>query len=357
MAVKFPSCFKQNIITEEITSLLRTPADCYTEVQNPYKFQATLSPTINFRVLEVQSPHLSSELTQKDFPVFSVGTESLVQLSVQIFRDSSFNKASLVSLFDVISSNYYSFVPFHNYWHGFSVMQMVFVIGERNFKFKDYLNIEEYYILLLAASAHDICHPGFGNSYLKATNHELSDKYSGISILENHHGAVFTQILAFTDIFQDLDFNIVKKIAIESILYTDMARHKQCYDDFNDVIENYDISNSTHRQKFINYILHCCDIGNQALEFNLAAVWTLKIIQEFNQQVAFEEKAGVQVSEFMRIGKDIIRIKNSQVGFISIVIFPVWKSLALHIKNLQDFPDTIEKNKKKWQEIENFNIN
>ena len=77
-------------------------------------------------------------------------------------------------------------------------------------------------------------------------------------------------------------------------------------------------------------------------------------MQEFNQQVACEEKNGIKVSEFMRIGNDMAKIKTSQVGFISLIVLPLWNQLSIYVENIEDFPVTVKVNKKKWQEIENF---
>lgn len=46
----------------------------------------------------------------------------------------------------------------------------------------------------------------------------------------------------------------------------------------------------------MNLVLHAADVGNPTLRFDLAAVWSLKVIKEFNRQVQEEEKLGYPVS-------------------------------------------------------------
>ena len=58
-------------------------------------------------------------------------------------------------------------------------------------------------------------------------------------------------------------------------------------------------------------LLHCADIGNPTLKFDLATVWSLRIIDEFNRQVWHEEKLNLPVSEYLRIGNDVGRIKQN----------------------------------------------
>jgi hypothetical protein len=172
--------------------------------------------------------------------------------------------------------------------------------------------------------------------------------------LENHHASVILEIIKMSDMFSNETVKSMSQIIIEAILSTDMARHKQVCDDFINVFENYDKSILSHRQKFMNYLLHCSDLGNQTLEFSLASVWSLKVLQEFNYQVACEEKSAIKVSEFMRTGNNMMKIKASQVGFIENIILPLWRGLAEHVENIEDFPSTLKKNKKKWEELEEF---
>jgi 3'5'-cyclic nucleotide phosphodiesterase len=101
-------------------------------------------------------------------------------------------------------------------------------------------------------------------------------------------------------------------------------------------------------------ILHGSDIGNPALNFQLATVWSLKIIQEFNLQVWKEEQLGLPISEFMRIGNDIGKVKRSQIVFIDLFIYPLWKSINDFVPNTSDLVENIQKNRKHWEDLENL---
>ena len=62
----------------------------------------------------------------------------------------------------------------------------------------------------------------------------------------------------------------------------------------------------------------------------------------------------MQVSEFMRIGSDINKIKRNQIGFIDMFIYPLWMILSEHVNGIKDYADTIEKNRIEWEHLERF---
>lgn len=355
MVDKTPNCLYPNENPEEILTILpKSQNDYYNELLNPFTIQDQLSPNLTKPQISLQNPSSSKDLTQKNFPVFSHTISDLIYFAYKIFQSSGLDNSNLTSFLGLISQNYFNHLPFHNFWHGFSVLQMIYVIGERNFQLNDFFIDKEYIFLLLAAVGHDICHPGFNNSFLIATKHEIAVKYSNNSVLENHHTAVMLEILKVSELFSYEDMKIISPMIVEAILSTDMARHKQVCDDYSLVIENYDRDNRSCRQKFANYLLHCADLGNQALDFEITSLWSLKILREFNFQVLCEEKSGIRVSEFMRTGNAIDKIKASQIGFIDNIILPLWVKLTENVKNLEDFPEELKKNKKKWEDLESF---
>ena len=84
--------------------------------------------------------------------------------------------------------------------------------------------------IIIGGSIHDYDHPGFNNVYLIETNDELAFKYNDVSVLENHHLACSFAILKEEpfDIFKnfsDLDFKAMRKLLIQLVLSTDMAKH------------------------------------------------------------------------------------------------------------------------------------
>ena len=194
------------------------------------------------------------------------------------------------------------------------------------------------------------------------SKHLLALRYNDISVLENHHAATLFQILGLEgcDIFESFsssERSYLRKVMIPTILATDMAKHKQVMDHFRSVITEFSKEDENHRQGLMDMILHSSDVGNPAFKFELATVWSLKIVQEFNEQVWKEEQYKIPVSEFLRIGNDIQNIKKSQIGFIcklyaAFFIQPLWELLAEHVEEAREYVDCIIENRIKWEQVQ-----
>ena len=355
MAVKIPGCSDTlNDSDLEFESLGKLK-DLYKQVLIPYKIRDNVHPTITMsRVSLVPLPIPESQLHIKDFPVFSFTTDQLISCSKQILHSFNLDPYKLESFLHLISKNYFPNLPFHNFRHSFSVLQMIFVIAERNQGLDNFISRQDYLYILLAGLGHDILHPGLNNSYLISTKHELAIKYNNKSVLENHHAAITMELLKFSNLLGEVDLTYLREVVVSAILATDLSRHSIVDSEFKQAVSCYDKSKKHHRISFSSYLVHCADLGNQTLEFSIASNWSLKIIQEFNQQVACEELSGITVSDFMRIGNDIDKIKKSQSGFIEAVVYPLWKELFDTVDHLDDFKSDLIKNKKIWENLKDF---
>merc|ERR1719401_2778546 len=96
----------------------------------------------------------------------------------------------------------------------------------------------EQYVLLIAAIAHDLGHPGVNNGFLSEVGHELALQYNDRSPLENMHCAKLYTIVAnpATNVFAKLpreQYKEVRKNCIETILHTDMTMHQAMVNSLN----------------------------------------------------------------------------------------------------------------------------
>merc|ERR1719434_82623 len=94
----------------------------------------------------------------------------------------------------------------------------------------DFFSELEQFSLLVAASAHDLGHPGVNNGFLVEVGHHLALQYNDQSPLENMHCAKLYTIVGNqeTNVFGRLDKNQYKdarKLCIDTILHTDMMEH------------------------------------------------------------------------------------------------------------------------------------
>ena len=94
----------------------------------------------------------------------------------------------------------YEAVPYHNCLHGLDCMQSLHATLCKSPKYEAALAVDDendhtLLVVLLAALAHDVGHPGFTNAYLVETSHDFAIKYNDQSVLENHSAAVAFRIL------------------------------------------------------------------------------------------------------------------------------------------------------------------
>lgn len=308
-------------------------------------------------------PEILASLKSKDYESLKKSKNELCYALLHVFHPYytafKIDLLKLQRLFLAICENYQD-NPFHNFYHAFSVCQMIFALSEAHSQFSKFLTLSDTFALLISALGHDLNHPGVTNVFMINSRHSLAVRYNDSSVLENHHASTLIKFLELPgcDIFTEslCDPTTMRKVLIETILATDMAKHNFVIEKFLSFIGNFNRDNKEHRQSFADIILHACDIGNPVLKFDLATVWSFKIIQEFNEQVWKEEKLGIPVSEHMRIGTDLAKIKRNQIGFIDMFIHPLWLVLSIHMENIQEYLDSIEKNRENWEVLETLNL-
>ena len=310
----------------------------------------------------VPNQNLLNQLRDKDFDTIIKPKDELRECLLHVFYDHitlfNIDIVKMQRLILAISENYQD-NPFHNFFHAFSVAQMMFTISEANDKFSRFLLPMENFALILSGLGHDLNHPGVTNVFMINSRHPLAVRYNDISVLENHHAATLIRFLelAGCDILSSMspaDQTNMRKIIIPTILATDMAKHNFVMEHFISCMREFDKDKTEHRQSFMDIVLHASDVGNPVLKFELATVWSLRIIQEFNEQVWKEEQNGIPVSEFMRIGSDLNKIKRNQIGFIDMFIHPLWMLLGNHVGRLERYLESIEENRKSWEKIDSL---
>ena len=81
-------------------------------------------------------------------------------------------------------------MPYHGALHGADVLQSAHALLIQNEAFDGSLNEDTILVVLVAALAHDVGHPGLTNAFLVETQHELAVRYNDHSPLENMHSRV-----------------------------------------------------------------------------------------------------------------------------------------------------------------------
>jgi hypothetical protein len=127
--------------------------------------------------------------------------------------------------------------PYHNFWHAVDVMQTVNSLLVQMNAAKLFTPVETL-ALVIGALCHDLEHPGVNNAYLMNSGAELALRYNDVSVLESHHAAVASSLLAKHKLLEGLSkgqHKEFRKVMIAGILATDMTCHFSLTDELKSV--------------------------------------------------------------------------------------------------------------------------
>eukprot|EP00579_Thalassiosira_antarctica_P031044 CAMPEP_0202032052 /NCGR_PEP_ID=MMETSP0905-20130828/65327_1 /ASSEMBLY_ACC=CAM_ASM_000554 /TAXON_ID=420261 /ORGANISM="Thalassiosira antarctica, Strain CCMP982" /LENGTH=578 /DNA_ID=CAMNT_0048595905 /DNA_START=77 /DNA_END=1814 /DNA_ORIENTATION=- len=282
--------------------------------------------------------------------------------------------------------------PYHNNIHAADVTQTTHclfqLMGEQHIY--DRITI---FSVLLAATFHDVDHPGTNNLFQQNAMTRLAIEYNDVSILENMHSAVGHSLLfgekkrEGCDIFEGwmLDEKIrARNIMTQSILCTDMSNHFVHADELDSLIDQVrklanDIAEDDtdseigrnepqpilsilaqtpatdeHREcnqlanLFIKFLLHAADISNPVKTEDLAIYWADCALSEFFAQGDEEKKMGLSISPLC--DRDTVKRHDSQIGFIKFVIQPTFELIGEIIPRVkEDIMPAVDNNLEYWK--------
>mmetsp|Transcript_13396 Transcript_13396/g.32515 ORF Transcript_13396/g.32515 Transcript_13396/m.32515 type:complete len:545 (-) Transcript_13396:67-1701(-) len=280
--------------------------------------------------------------------------------------------------------------PYHNNIHAADVTQSLHCLFQLMDE-KDFLRIcnpVAIFSLLLAATFHDVGHPGTNNLFQKNAMTPLAIKYNDVSVLENMHSAIGHSLLMgdekheLWDIFEAWskeDKIHARSIMVSSILGTCMEGHFETLQTLDSLIdkveenlgvdivgdetqpilsvlaetldtanpskkhgEDEDLSKRSkveddHREladKMIKMLLHAADISNPAKAKETALYWTDCALSEFFAQGDKEKEMGLPVSPLC--DRSTVTRADSQIGFIRFVVQPTFELLGEMIPRVKD---------------------
>jgi hypothetical protein len=234
--------------------------------------------------------------------------------------------------------------PYHNSTHASDVMCSSLYLMRSSILF-DTTSSLDLMATIIAALGHDAGHPARNNRFLILTKDELAIKYNDISVLENMHTSSLFQIIVQTDknIFINLSpdhYARVRKLIIEMILATDMAKHFELLGQFRGKYkakESFDPNNSDMKVEILRLLIKAADIGHAAKSVELHEKWCRLVVDEFYSQGDLEKGLGLAVS--MYCDRDATDISKSQAGFIRNIVLPLFSSINFVLES-----ELIEKN-------------
>eukprot|EP00094_Tigriopus_californicus_P001779 TCALIF_01720-PA protein Name:"Similar to Pde9a High affinity cGMP-specific 3',5'-cyclic phosphodiesterase 9A (Mus musculus)" AED:0.11 eAED:0.11 QI:0/0.85/0.75/0.87/1/1/8/156/331 len=292
---------------------------------------------------------VQTSLSSPEIDIWSLDTNQMKKLMLEMYEELELLQilridSSCISRFLDAVEGYYHSNPFHNFRHSFCVTQMMFVMIQE-LTLSKYFQPLELAALLTACICHDLDHPGLNNTYQINAKTELARRFRDKSPLENHHAEMASCILDDVNLFQHLSLSQQKEIKEDItflILSTDMSRHNDILGQFVAIADQFDFNNPRHRSICKSMLIKACDVSNECRPVNTSEKWVDCLLEEYFNQSDLEKSSGLPYAPHM--DRDKVTKANSQVGFISAILIPMFQSLTrvfpsietLLLKNLRE---------------------
>eukprot|EP00581_Thalassiosira_minuscula_P014884 CAMPEP_0183728262 /NCGR_PEP_ID=MMETSP0737-20130205/27592_1 /TAXON_ID=385413 /ORGANISM="Thalassiosira miniscula, Strain CCMP1093" /LENGTH=506 /DNA_ID=CAMNT_0025960155 /DNA_START=207 /DNA_END=1727 /DNA_ORIENTATION=- len=314
------------------------------------------------------------------------------------------NPRAICNFLREIESRYKRENPYHNNIHAADVTQnlhyLIQLIGEQ-YLWKIY-DRKTIFCLLLAATFHDVGHPGTNNQFQQNAMTQVAIQYNDLSVLENMHSAVGQTLLLGDekrdewDIFEGWTYDEkahARKVMTGSILATDMSKHFEIVAELKSLIDEVqvlaeavskevkpdtsiggqgrqtnlsilsqtldvtDASQSKLDQKrkeladffLIRYLLHAADISNSIKGEETFKYWADCVLTEFFAQGDKEKDLGLPISDLC--DRDTVVKADSQIGFVNYIVLPMFELLAQMIPRAkEEIVPSLERTLEYWKE-------
>ncbi|KRX50328.1 cGMP-dependent 3',5'-cyclic phosphodiesterase, partial [Trichinella murrelli] len=215
----------------------------------------------------------------------------------------------------------YRDVPYHNWYHAFTVTHFCYLIDVRCM------------CLLVACLCHDIDHRGTTNSFQVQSKTALAQLYSSEgSVLECHHFAQTMCILNIEEcnIFAELPASLYQTILDnirDIILATDLAQHLRIRPEFIEMVESgLQRGNPRHVYILLSVLMTACDLSDQMKPWKTSKNVAAKVYKEFFSQGDLEKAMGNRPVEMMdRDRADVLKL---QIDFLDGIALPLYKHLS-----------------------------
>ncbi|GMI12756.1 hypothetical protein TrRE_jg10957 [Triparma retinervis] len=332
---EFGAMFGRTVVSEDLI-----------EPNSPTSWGGKKQTKVNRRLSVPWNAHSTvgedQEFDDYGFDLFSKSRDDLCAVVFSFFED--LNLCDRLNVDDDILQNLilaifetYNDVPFHNYYHAFSVCHMTYMMI-RHCDCARYLTSLDIFSALIAALSHDADHPGVSNSYLVAMQKPLAVVHNDDAVLERHHASTTTRILAEDDnnVFAKMDpgdHRHARKVILTAILGTDMSRHMEHVTALHERADRRDTTpferaSLKDRISLVSNIVHCADLSAQTLPSVVSEVFEGRLMEEFSQQSSKEEEDGCAVSTFMKGLENKRKRCELQLNFVSAIALPLWRGMA-----------------------------
>ncbi|XP_060931444.1 high affinity cAMP-specific and IBMX-insensitive 3',5'-cyclic phosphodiesterase 8B isoform X4 [Limanda limanda] len=307
-------------------------------------------------------------------PLTFLGLKIFTSFGVCEFLNCS--EATLRSWLQLIEGSYHSSNSYHNSTHAADVLHATayFLRKER---VKSSLDQLDEVAALIAATVHDVDHPGRTNSFLCNAGSELAILYNDTAVLESHHAALAFQLTvrdSKSNIFKNIDrnqFRTLRQAIIDMVLATEMTRHFEHVSKFvnsinkpmaaieetstssmnSDCEGQANIRNSPENRLLIKRMLiKCADVANPCRPLQLCIEWAGRISEEYFAQTDEEKRQGLPVVMPV-FDRNTCSVPKSQISFMDYFItdmFDAWDAFA----SLPGLMEHLSENYKYWKGLD-----
>uniref|UniRef100_A0A667XA75 Phosphodiesterase n=1 Tax=Myripristis murdjan TaxID=586833 RepID=A0A667XA75_9TELE len=318
-----------------------------------------------FNILELEAATHKRPLTYLGLKIFT---------SFGVCEFLNCSEATLRSWLQLIEASYHSSNSYHNSTHAADVLHATayFLRKER---VKSSLDQLDEVAALIAATVHDVDHPGRTNSFLCNAGSELAILYNDTAVLESHHAALAFQLTvrdSKSNIFKNTDrnqFRTLRQAIIDMVLATEMTRHFEHVNKFVNsinkpmaaieesssnvsVLDNVKgFENSPENRLLIKrMMIKCADVANPCRPLELCIEWAGRISEEYFAQTDEEKRQGLPVVMPV-FDRNTCSVPKSQISFIDYFItdmFDAWDAFA----SLPGLMEHLSENYKYWKNLD-----
>ncbi|KAM8872562.1 high affinity cAMP-specific and IBMX-insensitive 3',5'-cyclic phosphodiesterase 8B isoform 2-T2 [Synchiropus picturatus] len=321
----------------------------------------------DFNILELEAATHKRPLTYLGLKIFT-------SFGVCEFLDCS--EATLRSWLQLMEASYHSSNSYHNSTHAADVLHATAYFLRKD-RVKSSLDQLDEVASLIAATVHDVDHPGRTNSFLCNAGSELAILYNDTAVLESHHAALAFQLTmrdSQSNIFKSMDrtqFRTLRQAIIDMVLATEMTRHFEHVSKFVNSINKpmaaieetstcsmssdgegpAGFRNSPENRLLIKRMLiKCADVANPCRPTELCIEWAGRISEEYFAQTDEEKRQGLPVVMPV-FDRNSCSVPKSQISFIDYFIndmFDAWDAFA----SLPGLMEHLSENYKYWKSLD-----
>lgn len=338
-----------------------------------------------------------SPVLQWDLDAWQFSPAQLIDLAVDMFElhdlldGFALPEATLRRFLHGVQSQYLD-VPYHNTYHAFATLHMTFLMLTAQSKTMAatlvpcstalavgpstkaqatqrirqkrcgelLLAPRERLAVFVAAFCHDMGHDGRTNDFHVRCSSRLARRYNDHSVLENMHAAACFETMRRPghDVFAGLEDGsndtagtrrALRKRVIRAILATDMHRHASIVAKLHDAqLRGRQNDDEALRELLVDAVVHSADVSGPTQSCEQHFRWTMRLVQEFNDQHAEEVELGITTTAFMDAKPESAEFSRVNLAFVDSCAFPLWRALSGMLAGLEGCLANLERNRTMW---------